>query len=101
MSWSLSFQRPVKKSEVDAAITALKLEGYNFEPDVLASVEGQIEVAKSVAKQIVSAVAGPYIQVSLNGHANATGENPKPGWANDYISVSVTQCFEEDLKIWL
>lgn len=92
MSWSASFVKPVRK--IDAA-------GYIDRLSTGAQIEGpaidQCELAKKAAKELLAGVPGPYIQVSLSGHANGVGWQKKEGWSNDCISISIMQITEEPL----
>lgn len=58
------------------------------EKHVAEAVEAAAVAAVSIAR--VGAVGGEKVSVSLSGHANPNHE-PNPPWANDTISVSVTQ----------
>ena len=89
MSWSASTTKAVKKSEAPAAIDALSVSRFNVEDN--APMDDQIAVAKAAAKEICKVIPGPYVIVSLSGHANGVGWQEKSGYANDYIQVSVTQ----------
>lgn len=51
----------------------------------------QHAAARVVALQLIEQVPGPKLSVSMNGHANGVGEQEKPGWATDYITVTVAQ----------
>jgi len=51
----------------------------------------QHAAARVVALQLIEQVPGPKLSISMAGHANGVGELAKPGSANDYITVSVTQ----------
>ena len=89
MSWSASFVKPVVKSQAAAAISALS-SGTTDGP-----ATDQCELAKHVAHQLLPIIPGPFIHVSLNGHANGIGWQKKEGWSNDCINVSVVQVTEE------
>lgn len=89
MSWSASFVKPVERINAAAYIDRLS---------TVAQIEGpaiaQCELAKKAAKQLLDGIPGPYIQVTLSGHANGVGWQKKDGWANDCITVSITQFTE-------
>lgn len=93
MSWSVSSGKPVKKEEINTAIEAAS-DGASHE----AHVDDQIRTAKNAAKLIAREMNGPYLVVSLSGHANGVGDKKKEGMANDCVNVSVTQVTEEDLQ---
>lgn len=84
MSWSTSM-KVAAKADADAAIDALTT-GTNDPKH-----EDQLRTAKLAAKALLTNIPGPYIYVSLSGHANGVGWQSKEGWANDCISVSVSQ----------
>lgn len=86
MSWSASFVRPVPKRAAAAAISALSTGQQTEGPAI-----DQCELAKHVAHSLLPIVPGPFIQVTLSGHANGVGWQKKDGWANDCITVSVVQ----------
>jgi hypothetical protein len=91
MSWSASFQKPVLKCAAVAELDNLP------KPQEPAAME-QFQAAKDVAKLLLKSVPGPFVNVSMTGHANAIGWQKKEGWANDMISVSVYQMCDEDMK---
>jgi hypothetical protein len=88
MSWNVN-TKVIAKADADAAIDALTT-GTNDPKH-----EDQLRTAKLAAKAILHNVPGPYIYVSLTGHANGVGWQRKDGWANDCINVSVSQVIEE------
>jgi hypothetical protein len=90
MSWSASFVKPVPKMLAAAAISALSTGGQTEGPAI-----DQCELAKHVAHSLLPIIPGPFIQVTLSGHANGVGWQKKDGWANDCISVNVVQVTEE------
>lgn len=87
MSWSTG-TKAIVKSEADAAIDALTT--GTTDPQH----EDQLRTAKLAAKVLLANVPGPFVSISLSGHANGVGWQKKEGWANDCISVNVTQMFE-------
>lgn len=94
MSWSAT---PVTATFADfpAAVAAATVSGV--ETPATAVLE-QLDAAKAAANAIFeSGAVGDSTHtfiVSLNGHAN-TDHQPDPGWANDYITVSVTQAVRQ------
>jgi hypothetical protein len=93
MSWSFSTKEPIKREEAFDRICELK------PPDGLEGAAiAQFESAKAAAIEIAAVIPGPYVSVSMSGHANGVGWQKKEGYANDCITVSVTQQTEEDLK---
>jgi len=89
MSWSCSTPK-VEKQQVENDIDVAMPGGLCDGP-----VLDQLAAARRAAKEIVKSVPGPYVIVSMSGHANGVGWQKKEGWANDCISVTVTQ-FTDD-----
>ena len=94
MSWSVTTNL-VSKSNAKAAIALLELDGGQIHS---AWAVDQLETAKNAARELLKGIPGPYVIISLSGHANGTGWNKKDSYANDSISVSVSQVCQEDLK---
>jgi len=90
VSWIASFVKPVPKRQAAAAISALSTGRQTEGPAI-----DQCELAKHVAHSILPIIPGPFIQVTLSGHANGVGWQKKEGCSNDCISVSVVQITEE------
>jgi len=88
MSWSIA-TAIVPKSAIEQAIEDL----FVGVPELPTHehVRDQVEAAKRGALEILKSVPGPYVSVSLLGHSNGVGWQKKDGYANDTISVSVTQ----------
>jgi hypothetical protein len=74
MSWSASFVKPVRRIDAAAWIDRLST-GAQIEGPAIA----QCEIAKTAAKGIIAAMPGPYVMVSLSGHANGVGWQKKAG----------------------
>jgi hypothetical protein len=94
MSWSTGTNGPINKSDL-AAFDFKNLYGGG---DIAlgAAVADQIEAGRRAALEIAKTVPGPKISVSMSGHANAVGYQKKEGYANDCITVSVTQWCDGD-----
>lgn len=88
MSWNVTTNR-LQKSEVDSAIDQLVVPLYGDSPNCPAV--DQVKLAKIAAKELCKGVQGPYVAVQMSGHANGEGWHEKDGYANDFISVSVSQ----------
>lgn len=96
MSWSAGVKTPTKASEIDEAIDACPT--VPEEDGLDEHVKEAIGVAREAAKQIIaSGAVGPIdgeteasFTVALNGHSNE-GHEPADGWANDCMTVVVTQ----------
>lgn len=87
MSWSMS-TAAVSKADAEAAIdTAPK-------GDLNAAATEQFAAAKAAALELLKIVPGPKVIISLNGHANGTGETIPPGWAADCIGIRISQVDE-------
>lgn len=101
MSWNVGFTKPVRREEAEAAIDALQFPG-DENPRMKETSAGMVQfaAAKKAAKKLVASLPGPYVSVAMSGHANATGWNKKEGYANDMISVNVSQLCEEDMKLY-
>lgn len=97
MSWSLAIKEPVTKrflpQAIDDAINdcLVSLRASNIEESMFIAMHDQMLVAKKAALAIADAVPGPLISVSMYGHTNAVGYQPKEGPANDMISITVSQ----------
>lgn len=89
MSWSASFTQPVRKVEAAAYIDRLSTGAQVEGPAV-----DQCELAKKAAKELLAGIPGPFVQVTLSGHANGVGWQQKDGWANDAIYISIAQVTE-------
>ncbi len=100
MSWNTS--AVITGDSVDDEIDALHkaqaavIQSWDNHSDdtKLASLE-QLEVAIDAAQGLILSglvgdPAGKRFNVSLSGHVNPNHE-PAEGWANDYISISVSQ----------
>ena len=101
MSWSLSLGSipRVGAEEViaDAALPEYLASLPADDPDYKqkAAAICQIQTAKAAALEIVKGMPGPFISVTLSGHANGTGWEPKEGWSDESINVSVNQQQQE------
>lgn len=95
MSWSASFTKPVRKVDAAAYIDRL-----NTGSQVEGPAIDQCDLAKQAAKEIIKGIPGPYVMVTLSGHANGVGWHKKDGFANDCINVSVAQICEDDMKYY-
>jgi len=89
MSWSANLKEKTAKRDIETAIDILL-------PDHVIDdmAYDQLRAAKRAAKEIAKSVPGPFLSVILSGHANGVGWQKKEGWANDTISVTVTQMTE-------
>lgn len=88
MSWNISFQG--KASEAVATAVERFKEVYK-EP--YPEVEEQFNRACDALLIIISSVQPDeegQVSVALNGHANREHKKT-PGWANDYVTVTVNQ----------
>ncbi len=89
MSWNASTKGPVLKQNLPEALAGITdgepLNGPMYE---------QLEAARRAAKELAKTVPGPHLAVSMSGHANGVGWQKKEGWANDTITVTVSQVTE-------
>jgi len=86
MSWSASVG-PHSRANFDAAVDA----SVSSPADLDAHMQKQFEKAKEIVKAIAPIIPGPLLSASMSGHANGVGDHKKDGWANDCLTVSVTQ----------
>ena len=86
MSWSLHYENR-ENFEKDAP-------QYPAVPELGPDCEEQKNVARHAAEEIIASGAvggeGKDFTVNISGHANP-GHEPAAGWANDCITVSITQ----------
>jgi hypothetical protein len=87
MSWNKSY--PSK-----AAFDANESSSGSFGDDDKPHMADQIELARNVASQVIeSGVVGDDTKdftINLSGHGNPD-HAPASGWANDTVTISVTQ----------
>jgi len=86
MSWSASTQF-VDKKEIRTAIVAPDIVPREIDGPML----DQLHAAQEAALQLVKSIPGPKVSVTMSGHANGIGWQGKSGWANDTITVTVSQ----------
>lgn len=86
----MSFTKPVLKQLAEEAIDNLSTHG-EIEPPAF----DQVKMAKQAVKLLLPIIPGPYIGITMSGHANGIGWQKKDGWANDCITVNITQFTEE------
>lgn len=91
MSWSIA-TKIVPKSAIGQAIKDLSLADTGMVPADHAI--DQLETAKRGALEILKSIPGPYMSVSMAGHSNGVGWQKKGGYANEAVSVIVTQYIE-------
>lgn len=95
MSWNSTPIKPADGEHITAEIASAKCSGM-----VSPEHEDQLRQAKAAAIAMIMSGAlgdpldGRVFTVSLHGHANE-GHQPKPGWADDALSVYV-QSFPAD-----
>lgn len=92
MSWTAT-TGVVRKSEAKRALNELTLQGQ-CDP----WAKDQFEETKDVALLLIKSVPGPYVTINMSGHANGVGYSKKDTWSNDFVSVSISQQTDEDLK---
>lgn len=91
MSWSTSTMI-VAKAKAPDAIDQIEIPQY-----VEAPALDQIHAAQQAAKELLKLIPGPRVRVSMSGHANGVGWQKKEGWADDCITVTVTQITDDSL----
>lgn len=100
MSFSIGIQAKVDEdlgAAIDRAVAEDIERGHanNYVPNSEAARDlGMIEIAKAAVSAAADTIARPGdgLSISLSGHANPSGE-PKPGWASNSLTVSVTQIY--------
>jgi hypothetical protein len=85
MSWSLDTGIVAKKDAVGAIMR------LNPSHEIDPATEDQIYHAKKTALELVRGISGPFVSITMSGHANGVGWQGKEGYANDCINLSVTQ----------
>lgn len=93
MSWSLSIP-PTPAAEFAAAVDAAVTSPAG---PLAPSVGEQVAAAKAAAKALVAGGSlgdgSKTFAASLSGHANE-GHQPTEGWANDCLTISLSQSIE-------
>lgn len=87
MSWSASVP-PTERGRnfadaVDLATTS--------PADLDEPMAEQFNEAKRVVKELGMAIPGPKVSATMSGHANGVGDREKPGWSNDYVTITISQ----------
>lgn len=94
MSW---FVPPVETliCNVEEAVKGMTVDYYGGIPKPY--VDDQVLAAKAAAIVLAKSgtvgntgTAGKSVRITIAGHGNE-GHEPSKGWANDYVSVNVTQ----------
>jgi hypothetical protein len=94
MSWSASFPNGVRAASLDEdlepanASASPPMDGW--EPHVRDQFEAASDSARALIDSGAVGDSGKTFNVNLSGHANP-GHLPASGWANDMVSVSVSQ----------
>lgn len=89
MSWSASTAL-VQKSKANEAIDNLTIE--HDEPS-----QDQLAAGKDAAKLLLKGIPGPFVRISMSGHANGIGWNKKEGYSDDFINIQVVQSNSQTL----
>jgi outer membrane protein TolC len=90
MSWSLSVPK-TPRHEFAAAVDAASPSPTLPSSDVVQEMDEQVAAAKSAMKAFTAAFRPEAALLgSAYGHANP-GHAPRDGWANDTVSVQVTE----------
>lgn len=84
MSWSMS-KKVAGVSELDGWRP-----DYPVEPEAVEQIDAAVATAKAIVAGGTIGGEGKLFFVSLSGHANP-GHEPRSGWSNDCITVSVSQ----------
>lgn len=90
MSWSVGATADNLESDAREKFNAF-LNNYNANEGEIEATKEQFEAALSAAKSIVdSGAVGSAKYVNLSGHANP-GHTPRDGYANDILTISISQ----------
>jgi len=85
MSWQTG-TGVVEKHRAAAAIDGCSIMG-----DLTPAVLDQFAAAKRIAQYALQSVPGPFVRVSMGGHANGTGWTKPEGFGPDFITITVQQ----------
>jgi len=88
MSWSTQSQQAVTVASGDAEI--LPNPPYIDDPGTLDQVEAAREAAKAIMRSGAVGGESTLFRVTASGHSNP-GHVPREGWANDCITLTVSQ----------
>ena len=93
MSWNASLNAAYKydiKKALELPILQIPFDFKSF-GDADGPILDQISAARDAALELLKGISGPKVGVNLSGHANGVGWHKKEGWANDTITVTVSQ----------
>jgi hypothetical protein len=94
MSWTVS-TGVIDKLDAERKVNGLMI---TDPPSSDMNIDGakwdQLQAAKRAALELLKTVPGPYVSVSLNGHANAIGWQSQDGSSADYIGIGVGQHYK-------
>lgn len=95
MSWSVTLSDVAVADVEETARKMYAEQAARAAVPATVEMDEQFEAALAAARSLYSAVREQGtvlpggVNVVLTGHANP-GHNPQPGWANDHVSVSVS-----------
>lgn len=92
MSWSIDYKvedGDISESEQDRLVQI----GTNLSTEALQQFTTSVLVAAGIIDDGLVGNSTGHFQVSISGHANE-GHKPTPGWANDMITIRVSQIGE-------
>jgi hypothetical protein len=94
MSWNITAPSQTADTIEDAARELFDAfrSGYRDDESALVAMDEQFEAALHAAQSVLAsgAVGETPVFVTLAGHANP-GHRKRDGWANDQISISISQ----------
>jgi hypothetical protein len=76
-----------ERAAFDAAVDAT----IPSPPQLDDAMATQFAAAQAAAKELARWVPGPKQCASLSGHANGVGDAERPGFSNDFVTVTVSQ----------
>jgi len=86
MSWSASVGSQTRETLNDAIDAVIPSPA-----DLDEFMAAQFTVAKTAAKTVAAIIPGPQFAITMSGHANGVGDEAKPGYSNDFLTITVSQ----------
>jgi len=88
MSWHVT--KTIEGGSPKDELVALRAEALTQNPECGDQFEAACNAAYAILASAAVGGQGKKFVVTMSGHSNP-GHEPRPGWANDVITVSVTQ----------
>lgn len=90
MSWTASTSTIEKSKALHSLYNELTISPQDMDGPML----DQLSVAQDAVKVLLKNISGPKVRINMYGHANGVGWNKKSGYADDTITVSVSQVID-------